>query len=449
RVKGYPPPGIPDGLGVLDLDDGDVHLFMSHELGASFGDAYTLANGTELNGARITAFRLTRSGRILEAGLAYDEVYDRSGRIVTAPTQINERGHPTLGFARFCSARSVEAGTFGFVDDIFFTGEELSSPAHIHGGSEWALDVACRAVRAVPAMGRGAWENVAPVDTGNPNTIALLAGDDVSAAPLYLFIGVKNAVGDGSFLDRNGLAVGRVYVWAAADGSLDPEDFNGTGSTRSGSWMEIDVLDPAKAGQAGYDSVGYLDDATLRATADAMGAFSFSRPEDVHDNPNDPSQMVLASTGRGNLFPADNWGTLYRIDLGLGTLTANLTILFDGDSLAVPDTGIRSPDNLTWSADGMIYVQEDRSTSPSTLFGALTGTEASVWMLDPVTGAIMRIGEIDRSAVAPADATSTPAKAKLFGNADRHGKVGGKLEPRSRPTRLDNASDDVRDLREN
>ncbi|MEZ5974402.1 MAG: hypothetical protein R3E96_06055 [Planctomycetota bacterium] len=88
-------------------------------------------------------------------------------------------------------------------------------------------------------------------------------------------------------------------------------------------------------------------------------------------------------------------------------MTADLVIPHDADGLVIPDAGIRSPDNVCWSGNGKIYVQEDKSTSPGSLFGGATGIEASVWQLDPVTRAFTRIGEIDRSVVAPAGTTDS------------------------------------------
>ena len=124
--------------------------------------------------------------------------------------------------------------------------------------------------------------------------------------------------------------------------------------------------------------------------AAAVGAFQFSRPEDVATDPADPTRFVLASTGRGQLFPSDNWGTTYIVDVDFSDLTATLDIVYDGDDagagqFADPDFGLRSPDNLDRADDGMIYVQEDRSTAPRLALGGTSGIEASVWMLDPAT----------------------------------------------------------------
>ena len=405
-VDGYQTIGILDGVGAVPLNDGYVRVLVNSELSEGNGYAYTLANGTQLTGARVSYFDIQRTTlKVRSAGLAFDTIYDRQGNVVTDPAQVNEDGNAIDGFARLCSGRSVFAGQYNFEDAIFFAGEESSKPGHPHGGTEWALDIANGDIWAAPAMGRAAWENVTPIRSNAPNTVAILGGDDVEAAPLYLFIGQKNS-GSGNFLDRNGLEKGTLYCWAADNGDLDPQSFNGNGATRAGSWNALETQDRSEAGSDGYDAFGYLDGDTLRTQADALGCFSFSRPEDLHEDPNDPTRIAFASTGRGGLYPADNWGTLYVVDVDLDTMTADVSILFDGDDTPVPDAGIRSPDNVVWAGDGFLYVQEDRSTTPSRMFGADTGIDASIWRIDPMTADIVRIAEVEDEVVAPADATN-------------------------------------------
>jgi hypothetical protein len=408
----YQPVGILDGLGALSRGTGSAVVLANHELPQNSGYTYSLLNGTQLRGARVSSFVVTRtitagvpSLKIERAGLAYNTVYDRQFQVVTEAAQINETGISNDGFSRFCSSTAVAKGTYGFVDDIYFTGEETGKPFHPHGGTLWALDAFNRELWAVPALGRANWENVSPLETGNPGTIALLVGDDTESAPLYLYIGQKNALGDGSFLDRNGLRVGTLYAWKADNGDLTPEHFNGLNASRTGQFVPVVVQNAAQAGQPGHDAEGYLDIDTLQAQADALGCFSFSRPEDIGVNPLDGTQAAIASTGRGQLFPSDNWGDVLVIDVDFSNLSADLVIVHDADELLVPDSGIRNPDNLTWAKDGKIYVQEDRSTSPSALFGAATGIEASMYSLDPVTRAFRRVAECDRSAVAPLGTT--------------------------------------------
>ncbi len=398
-VDGYTPPGIPDGTGAGILNARTARLFVSHELTELDGYLYRLANGTDLFGARISYFDVDRrTGAITDLGPAYDTVIDRYGNVVTDAEQINEGLGPNAGFARFCSASGFAAGQLGLVDPIYFAGEETSA-----NGQLVALDARTRTLHVAPMAGRAAWENVTLVDTGDPDTIGMLIGDDRQGAPLLLYVGRKNALGTGGFLDRNGLAMGNLYVWKADSGDLSPQDWNGTGTSRTGTFVEVSQYDPARAGEPGYDALGYADLVTIDAQRLLLGAFEFSRPEDLATNPADGTQVAFASTGRSVAYPADTWGTTYLVDLDFGGLTtgditAEITIIYDGDDAGNgqfqgPDFGLRSPDNLDWADDGLVYVQEDASTS---LFGTVSGLEARIWKLDPATGQLTDIVVVNR-----------------------------------------------------
>lgn len=409
-INGYTPTGILDGLGAYKLNGNTVRVLANSELGSTVGYAYDLEDVTGLTGARISYFDIDIKTRtIVDAGLAYEQIYDRQGNLVTDAEQIGG------GFDRFCSGQLFEVHAFGngsgFEDRMYITGEEADN------GSFWALDTATGNIWATPDLGRGAWESATALDTGNEDTIALLLGDDTASAPLYLYVGEKgvdvNNDGNIDFLERNGLSGGQLYVWKSDTEELNPKDFNGTGNSLSGSWIAIDVQDVTKANQDGYDEQGYKDDSTLRDEADDLGAFSFSRPEDLHTNPSNGTQVVFASTGNGasEFAGSDLWGTTYIIDTQFnqdGSITSVITILYDGDdvsgankdpltgeAIAGSDYGLRSPDNLVWGNDGLIYVQEDRSVSG---FGQTSGEEASIWQLDPEKpGYAVRITEMDRS----------------------------------------------------
>lgn len=426
-IGGYTPPGILDGLGAHRLDRNTVRVYANHELSNSVGYSYSLANGLELKGARISYFDVDRyTRRICGAGLAYDRIYDRTGAAVVSASQINEVGDPVRGLNRLCSSAFYDKGAHGLRDDIYLTGEETDN------GSLWALDVRERSLWACPELGRGAWENVSALDTGCKDTIALLLGDDEAGAPLYLWIGLK--MKHGGFLERNGLADGQLYAWVADNGDTTPQQFNALGDGRTGSFLPVDARDPAKAGQPGYDAHGYLNDVTLRGAAFTLGAFSFSRPEDIHTNPRRGTQAVFASTGRGSLYPADDWGTIYLINVDFnrcrcgrrGSLPADVPatvdILASADALGVPDEGIRSPDNLVWADDGFIYVQEDKSTQLG-VFGGASGREASIWRLDPQTGSFVRVAEVDRSAIVPAGQGVTDPVPGDIGNWETSGVI--------------------------
>lgn len=443
----YQPGGALDGLGAYRLNEEIIRVLVNHELDGKAGNPYRLDNGTRLTGARISFLDFDRRNfRILDSGIAYRTIRDRQGRIVETGFQINEVAQTEQGLSRLCSSQLIEKGTFNFVDTIYMTQEELPDPlGHPYGGTVWALDVERRTLHAVPAMGRMAGENTTPL-AGPQDTVALLIGDDtipqtdeteaagreagphtspghVVTAPLWLYVGRKNAPvveqalplgidpGNVSFLNRNGLLAGQLYYFVADHGVRTVAQFHGTGSTLTGVWKKIEVLDRRKAGERGYDPVGYKTGWTLRREAKAGGAFQFSRPEDVNTHPAIGTRAVLASTGRDRVFPDhDAWGTIYRIDVDFEAMTATLTILYDGDDaggawFSHPDEGIRNPDNLDWGDDGWIYIQEDKAKQQDPLFGSHSGQEASLWRLDPLAGTVERIARVNRSIILPKGST--------------------------------------------
>ena len=445
--RAYQPVGALDGLGAYRLDEGTVRVLVNHELDGKAGYPYRLDSGATLTGARISFLDIDRRNlRVLNSGIAYRSIRDRQGRIVETGFQVNEVSHTEQGLSRLCSSQLIGKGTFNFVDTIYLTQEELSDPLdHPYGGRVWALDVERRTLHAVPAMGRMAGENTTPL-AGPHDSVALLIGDDtipqtdeveafgqkadlhtspdhLVTAPLWLYVGQKNAStvekalppgvdpANAMFLNRNGLLVGQLYYFVAEHGVRTVAQFNGTGSTLTGVWKKIQVLDKAKAGEKGYDPFGYKTGLTLRREAKAGGAFQFSRPEDVSTHPSIGTRAVLASTGRDTVFPGhDAWGTIYQIDVDMKGMKATLKILYDGDDagggrFSHPDEGIRSPDNLDWAEDEFIYIQEDNAKQREPLFGSHSGQEASLWRLDPLTGDVQRIARIDRSVVLPEGST--------------------------------------------
>lgn len=202
-------------MGAFALDVQTVRVLINHELRQDTGYPYRLRNKTRLAGARVSFIDLDRkTRRVVDSGVAFDRVYDRHGQVVRSAGRTNQTRTWWFGLSRLCSAKFVEAGRYGFVDNIFFTHEEISDPfEHPHGGSLWALDVDSKSLQAAPAAGRMSWENSAPLEISG-DRIALLIGDDskpqsqgvgtfgalatvdtlrknVVGAPLWLFIGEK------------------------------------------------------------------------------------------------------------------------------------------------------------------------------------------------------------------------------------------------------------------
>ena len=423
--EGYTPPGILDGLGAMTLDDDTVRVFANHELLNFRGYSYTVSDGAggtfDMVGARISYFDInTETHEIEDSGLAYNTIVDANGNVATDTSFLLEGFG---GFSRFCSSVLHEADQFGpnrgIVDDIYFAGEEDGTGFNPVGGAEWALDTSTGIFYQVPAMGRGAWENVSQIDTGTETHVAFILMDDSSpfdfdedgvdeAAPLYLYVGEKDTSADAEFLARNGLEDGKLYVWVPENTAINsPAEFNGNGNGNmlAGHWVEIDnsqQLDMASEdGSTGFDEYGYPTQGNLWLQAEAVGAFGFSRPEDVAVNPADGTEFTLASTGvdtfdidpaTGN--GADTFGTTYTMKIDFTDLespTSDLKIIYDGD--ADPTRALRSPDNLDWADDGFIYVQEDEAeedtaSGDEVLFGegAANPNEAGIVRIDPLTG---------------------------------------------------------------
>lgn len=401
-LNGYTPPGIPDGMGAFERDN-TVEIVSAHELRDAQGYPFTLANGTSLTGARVSKLVFDKNTRqLMDMGPAFDTIYNRAGEMVDEASDLDFGS-----LNRLCSAGSFVKGQAGFVDDIFLTGEEA------YAGTNYALDVATGEFWALPWMGRAGWESVAALEIpGFNNThVAILVGDDRGDAALLLYVGEK--VPGGSFVERNGLANGKLYMWKADSNELSPADFNGTGQMRRGKFVEVVNYDAVNAdpdvsqNERGFDMLGFATQAELDSQKVEVGAFNFSRPEDLHTNPRPGkgNQVVFASTGRNTAINlgSDIWGTTYLVDvkinpgrLNMDNITADITILYDGDDADKQDFGIRNPDNLVWADDGFVYIQEDRSVSG---FGASSGEETSIWMLDPKTSMVTRVAQVNRAGV--------------------------------------------------
>jgi Ca2+-binding RTX toxin-like protein len=426
QINNYVPVGIFDGIGAYSLNSTTVRAYVNHELGPTVGYQYSLKNGTQLTGGRVSYFDIDKTTfRVTNAGLAYDTIVNRAGNVVSSAAVYSKTTNPNgidsaSGFNRPCSAELFEANQFGagkgIVDNVFFMSEESGS------SSVYALDVKTNIMYALPWFGRAGFENVTQVDTGSTDKVAFIIGDDRSSGgpvttgvPLLLYVGTKNPTGD--FLARNGLSGGKLYAWGADDPTnatdpieADPRQFFGNNSVLNGKFAEVKHYDLTKADTTGYDSLGFV----TQATQDALAfnptnandkAFGFVRVEDVSTSPLDGTVVAFNATGNGTIFGGkDAWGTVYRIDIDFvniatGDIRGKVDILNDGN--VTLDNGLRSPDNLVWAEDGKIYLNEDPAV---TGFGATSGLANSIFVLDPSvanpSSTLTRVAIADRSAAA-------------------------------------------------
>ena len=336
--------GTYDGLGAF-LNGNTLRVFVNHETSGAaisrvdldLADFKQSLRSTIDDGA--TAFPATI---VTGMGYAYDTVFDGSYHAVNDPNAVAV-GTVAVGaygnthFSRFCSGSSYFPNSFGpgrgFVDEIYLTGEEVFNTT----GRFYALDSATETLWEAPDLGGGSWENAALVDTGNTTHTALILSEDKNAARFQLYVGEKgnDANGDGAidFLERNGLRGGTVYYFIP-----DPN------------FSTNDLPDGQVTGAWSTSTTGALIEDKL---------------EDVHTNPADGSLLVLADQTDG----------VYTVELDLqfsgNTLdTANSAVTIDQ---IVPETGagaLGNPDNLTWSANGKLYVQQD-------------GAGDGIWQMDP------------------------------------------------------------------
>jgi len=208
---------------------------------------------------------------------------------------------------------------------------------------------------------------------------------------------------------------GDLFVWVADNGATSPATFNGSGKLH-GAWVQIDnspTGPPSIDGSTGFDHFGYPTQGTLWNRARALGAFGFSRPEDIATNPNNGKEAAFASTGVDTYEGGvDTFGTVYTIKTNFNAMTAALTIVYDGD--ADPTRALRSPDNLDWADDGRLYIQEDEAEEDTLggepLFGpgAANPNEAGIVRMRPTGVGIERIANVDRSVVIDPTTTGTP-----------------------------------------
>ncbi|TWT47393.1 hypothetical protein [Botrimarina hoheduenensis] len=324
--------GLFDGLG-LYRDGMELSVWLNHETTSAAISRVDL----DLTQMRSAIDSVIAGGGgagftpVLGVGYAYDAIYDGGYHAVNQPLPIAigttaVAAYSSSNFSRFCSGTSHPREAFGpgrgFLDSLYLTGEEVT------GGHFYALDESTRTLWEATDLGLGSWENAAAVDTGNETHVALVLSSDVGSGTgdyLRLYVGRKeiDANGDGAidFLERNGLRGGDVYYFVPNSGST------------------TDLPDGAVSGLWSNSTAGALRETKL---------------EDIHTNPANGRQLVLADQTDG----------IYRLQVDLaftpaGTLdVANSPIAIDqlDDDDVAP---IGAPDNVTWSRDGKLYVQED------------------------------------------------------------------------------------------
>ena len=284
-------------------------------------------------------------------GYAYDRIYDGTYHAINNPNPVAVGIPAIVNYGndfldRFCSGTSYVPEAFGpergLVDYMYITGEEVT------GGKFYATDLVTHTMWEVPALGLGSWENAAQVDTGNTTHVAMLLNSDMGSPYsdyIRLYVGRKgvDANSDGAIdiLERNGLRGGTIYYFTP---DVPPTNDLPDGIV-TGKW-----------------------------TLSTAAALLEDKLEDVHTNPLNGTQLVFTDQTDG----------VYLLDSPLqfsggvfdpGSTTVTISQIDDDDT---PPLG--APDNLVWSRNGKIYVQED-------------GDGYEMWEIDQTGGGHVRVAQ--------------------------------------------------------
>lgn len=227
---GHSMPGTFDGAGAFLVNGSTIRIQVNHET----SDASVSDVDVNVANLRTAIYNMINAGNtggvsfVVAARQAYDRWSSNGGSSWT-----NTSSTSNTSFSRFCSSQAYAPNTFGdnrgFVDQIYITGEEVSS------GRLFALDSANRdfyqlsgvagsAPDGIGGMSYDSWENAALIDTGETEHVAIVLSPDGGSQDMKLYIGVKGLDASGnasnSFLARNGLAYGSWYYLNASYPSL-------------------------------------------------------------------------------------------------------------------------------------------------------------------------------------------------------------------------------------
>lgn len=321
----------------LDGDSDTLRVFVNHEAGSGSTFSRVDLNIPSLKTWIVAGSPNNTNSNQVSPASSVVQVVSRGWTNVD-PSATNPINNP-------CTGNVWLADTFGpgrgFADSVYLTGEEtFNSTGHI-----WVMDLGTRTLYEALDLGDGSWENATIIDTGRTDTVALLLSEDNGASttagtpPIALYVGSKNPDSSAGFLARNGLVGGSLYYWhadsAETNGTMSSGVFSiGNGTTVSGSWKSA-----------------------------KQGALLFSKSEDVHTNMDKDSEgygveVALASQDQAVLLIDCSQLEFTAGDLSPAARNSNIRVLYAASTQASTTNDFEGMDNLVWSPDGNIYVNE-------------------------------------------------------------------------------------------
>ena len=350
--------GIPDGLGARKLLNGDVQLFMNHELG--FDKGVVRAHGQK--GSFVSDYRIdpatlaVKSGKDLIDSAARVKYYDYpSGTFGSAPSRAGGSfPAQNAAFNRFCSATLTEKGRLlnagsgkGYDGQIYFGNEEAGNESRTFGILEDGT------TKQLPKLGLASWENTVPAPNRTDTTLVQLQEDGGATSQIYSYVGTKtNAMADDAF-DRAGLNNGTLNVVDAADQTVTNDaEFRAKFGKGVQAPVTLSAINPNQTGAA----------QNTQATAAGL---SLNRIEDGHWDPDNPRDYYFVTTEGGDTTAAPGTPSVTRDGGGLWrlryrsiedpSLGATLTLLLDGSEAPY----LSKPDNMAIDTHGNMLIQED------------------------------------------------------------------------------------------
>ena len=306
-------PDKADGMGCLDLGNGELVLVRNHEL----------VPGDAAGGAIAHGFG-TRNGDIVPGGTTH--------LVLDAETLAVKRQFRSLGGTiRNCSGGVTPWGSWLSCEEApTGPGQRYGEGLAVNHG--WVFEVpgdAQELVQAEPlrAMGRFNHE-AACVD---PNQGYVYMTEDRDDSVLYRFLPNESAK----------LSAGGQLQAMVIDGVTDTRNWDSASMTVGSShpirWIDVDDVEAPK------------DDLRLRAAV--KGASLIARGEGIHMGDGD---IFLCSTSGG----AKKLGQIFRLQLGTDQQSAQIELFFESESADQFNFG----DNLCVAPNGHIIVCEDQYT---------------------------------------------------------------------------------------
>ena len=368
-ISGLTIRGIPDGMGAMRDEDGNVVLLSNHEV-PSYGAVGALAKaagkGQPVLGTSISKITFSPTGkRPLAASnfITSWSFYNYN----TKQYQNNLTGVAPAGttagmdnfISRFCSATLAPAGTFafksggstlGYEGAVFLAGEEDGDSGYARG---FAFDMDGNGIQ-LPRMGLASWENLMPNLKPGINTV-VLGNEDGSATDSQLFLYVGKKTASGTFADKAGLTNGELSVLNVPNISNDNAFRAAYGKNKP-----VDVT---------FKKTIWDADIKTQAVDHAAQGTEFARIEDGEWDPINPNVFYFVTTesnkdpGATKENPAEpgisrDGGGFWRLTFVDGQkpeLGAKLELLLDGTEAPY----LSKPDNMTVTKDGIVLLQED------------------------------------------------------------------------------------------